>query len=139
MEFLKQVINELITRILLGPFHFRFIVQPIMAMLLGVRDGLTDAKAGSPPFIYGLYSCRKNLRPFIGGAIRRLQMPVLFATVLDAIVQYVMFGYIRPLTALLVGSMLMALPYSIARGISNRVRSRRQAGPTEPAALGHKN
>src|SRR5215472_620108 len=117
MGFLKRVIDELVARILFGPFQFRFIVQPMMAMLLGVRDGLADAKAGSPPFIYGLLFRRGDLKPFLRGALRRVQIPILIATVLDAIVQYAMFQYVRPLTAVLVGTLLMGLPYCIARGI----------------------
>ncbi len=46
---------------------------------------------------------------------------------LDGIAQYIMFGHVRPLTALLVGSTLMFVPYSAARGLSNRIRSRRSA------------
>ncbi|HXW73717.1 MAG TPA: hypothetical protein VEK10_02780 [Steroidobacteraceae bacterium] len=29
-----------------GPLHFRFIAQPLMAILLAMRDGWRDARAG---------------------------------------------------------------------------------------------
>lgn len=31
---------------LVGPLHFRFILQPVMATLFAARDGYKDAKAG---------------------------------------------------------------------------------------------
>ena len=39
---------------LTGPGSFRFIFQPIVAILLGMRDGLLDARAGRPPYLYSL-------------------------------------------------------------------------------------
>ena len=130
---LTEIFNELVTRVHSGPFQFRFIVQPATAILLGARDGFADAKLGSAPFIHGLLFRRQDLKPSLKSALRRLQIPILFATVLDAIAQYLMFGYVRPITALLVGTLLMGLPYSAARGISNRLRSRRRPVPSSVA------
>ena len=38
-------ILELIT----GPGTLRFVIQPVLAILLGIRDGRNDAKAGKTP------------------------------------------------------------------------------------------
>src|SRR4051812_2092492 len=43
---LQQIVEELVARITSGPMQFRLIVQPSMALVLGIRDGLSDAKAG---------------------------------------------------------------------------------------------
>jgi hypothetical protein len=37
-----------------GPGRLRFILQPVMAILLGTRDGVKDSRASSPPFPWGL-------------------------------------------------------------------------------------
>jgi hypothetical protein len=34
-----------------GPGAFRFVLQPLVAVLLGIRDGRADAKAGRPPYL----------------------------------------------------------------------------------------
>ncbi|MEO8594445.1 MAG: hypothetical protein ABI759_14100 [Candidatus Solibacter sp.] len=131
MDFLSKIFEELVARITSGPMQFRLIVQPTMALLLGMRDGLADARSGSPPFIWGLLFQREHLKPSLKGALRRLQVPIALATLADALVQYLMFGYVRPLTAVIVGTLLMGLPYSIARGLSNRVRSTRKLRPLD--------
>ena len=124
---MKEIIEELIARVISGPFHFRLIVQPTMAICLGIRDGLVDAKAGAPPFVWGLPFHAGGRKPCLRSALRRLQVPILVATLADAIVQYLMFQHVRPVTALIVGTLLMGLPYSAARGLSNRIRSRGNA------------
>jgi hypothetical protein len=137
-EWITRLLSELVDRVANGPMQFRFIVQPAMAMLLGMRDGVADSKAGAPPFLRGLV-----LHPDVRSAafwktLRRLRVPILFASVLDAIAQYLMFGHVRPLTALIVGTLLMGVPYSVARGIANRIRSRRFIA-LRPVPTHHKN
>ena len=125
------ILDELTSRLSGGPFRFRLIVQPVMAAILGVRAGVADAKSGMSPFILGLLTRRAVSKSHVKTALRHLTVPVLIATVLDALVQYIMFGHIRPLTALIVGTLLMSTPYSLARALSNRVRTRRGVGPQQ--------
>ena len=35
-----------------GPLSFRFILQPVMATLLAVRDGIKDARTGRSPYFW---------------------------------------------------------------------------------------
>src|SRR5439155_11200783 len=44
---------EDIPRRLTGPGRLRFILQPLTAIVLGIRSGLADARAGRPPYLYG--------------------------------------------------------------------------------------
>jgi hypothetical protein len=39
-----------------GPLAFRFIVQPLMAAIVAVHDGLQDAKRGRSPFLWTILS-----------------------------------------------------------------------------------
>src|SRR5438270_675956 len=139
MSFFSGIVDELVARITSGPMQFRLIIQPTMAIILGIRDGLADAKAGSPPFLWGLLFNRKDLKPSVQGALRRLRVPVVIATLADATVQYLMFHHIRPLTAVIVGVLLMGVPYCAARGISNRIRSRYQAAQLKTESYHQKN
>ena len=45
---------EDIPRRLTGPGRFRFVLQPLIATLLGIRGGLVDARAGRPPYLSGV-------------------------------------------------------------------------------------
>ncbi len=51
--FTRQFFDDMVAR-LSGPGRLRFIMQPIVAILLGTRDGVKDARAGSRPFLWGL-------------------------------------------------------------------------------------
>jgi len=139
---LGQIVYELVTRITSGPMRFRFVMQPMMAVILGIRDGKHDALSGAPPFLMSLVTESAARKARLKGIAWRLRGPVIIASSLDAIVQYVMFQLVRPLTAVLVGSMLMAVPYSAARGLSNRWFTRhpewlkRRAPHSKPARGG---
>jgi len=126
--FSAEFINDLAAR-LTGPLHFRFILQPGIAIFLGIRDGLMDAKAGTPPFIYDLVFRPQDRRRRLKAAFHRLLTPIVVATVLDAIAQHLIFKHVRPLHALLVGTFVMGLPYSLARGITNRLAAGRLKAP----------
>ena len=39
-----------------GPFVFRFVLQPIMATIAALRDGLRDARSGREPFLWTVLS-----------------------------------------------------------------------------------
>jgi hypothetical protein len=121
---IKQVADELVQRVLEGPMQFRFIVQPVTAACLGIRDGLSDFRAGAPQFFPALWHAHERKTSW-RTLLRRLRWPVLIATAVDAVVQHIMFGHLRPLSAVLVGTGMMALPYSAARGLANLIRSRR--------------
>ena len=44
---------------LTGPGRFRFILQPLVATLLGIRSGVADARAGRPPYLLGCATARR--------------------------------------------------------------------------------
>ena len=51
--FSRQFLEELPQRFT-GPGRLRFILQPMVAIVLGIRGGLADVKAGNPPYLFGL-------------------------------------------------------------------------------------
>lgn len=124
VDLLLNILDRVFAR-LTGPLKLRFILQPVMAILLGVRDGVSDAKAGRPPFLAALFADPKAHKPHIQTAFRSLLLPLVVATVLDGVAQYLLFGWIRISGAVLAGVMLMGLPYIIARALTNRIVSRR--------------
>jgi hypothetical protein len=110
-----------------GPGRFRFVLQPLTAIFLGIRSGLGDARSGRPPYISGVLlnrSVRAELiKTGIDSVINLLLMSILF----DAILQWVILGASYPGAAVVIGPMLILLPYALARGISNRLARPRKA------------
>ena len=56
-------------------------------------------------------------------------MPLVVAIVLDAIVQYLLFGWIRVSGAITTGIAVMGLPYVIARAVTSWIVFGRTAQP----------
>ena len=80
--FSKDFLDSLVAR-LVGPMRFRFVLQPLMAVLLGVRDGKNDAKLGKPPFFLDLIFNPKDRKRNLKGAWKSLMVPIFIGTVLD--------------------------------------------------------
>ncbi|HEY7304137.1 MAG TPA: hypothetical protein VH601_08490 [Bryobacteraceae bacterium] len=122
MEPFENILERFFAR-LTGPLNLRFVLQPLMAILLGIRDGVHDAKAGKPPFLLDLFARPQNRKRQIQKALRSLLIPMLVAIILDGVVQYLLFGWVRIMGAVTIGVLIMGLPYVIARAVTNRVIS----------------
>lgn len=106
---------------LTGSMKFRFILQPIVSILLGVRDGRKDAAAGKAPYIYDIFLRPEHRDRALRVSVKSLATPILIGTALDCVAQYLLFDRVWLIPALIVGFTVMAFPYSFARGITNRV------------------
>jgi hypothetical protein len=110
-----------------GPMGLRFVFQPLVGLLLGVRDGMMDAKAGEPPFIFDLIVNRGNRKAKLASLFKSLSKTVIIALVLDMIVQYLIFDQVRITSAIVVAVMILIVPYSLARAITNKIVTRRKS------------
>jgi hypothetical protein len=108
-----------------GPMHARFIVQPVMATILGIRDGMHDAREGRTPFFQELCTRPETRRLHLRKAIQRLMTPLVIAIVLDGVVQYLLFQRVHVMGAVIIGVSIMGVPYTVARGLTNRIVSAR--------------
>jgi hypothetical protein len=107
-----------------GPGKGRFVVQPLIAIVLGIRDGIADAKQGKPPyFIRFLFKSDRKLFVFKTG-LKSIAAPLSVGIVLDMILQWMIFEAVSLLPAIIAGTILVAFPYAVARGLSNRVARR---------------
>lgn len=120
--FLGSILDNIAAR-LTGPINFRFIVQPLAAIALGVRDGIMDARAGTSPFIFDMVSKPQNRKQQLKSALKSIFKSVIISIVIDGIAQYLIFKHVRLVPAILVGTFIIAVPYALARGITNRIVS----------------
>lgn len=114
--------------VLVGKGHLRMIVQPTIAIILGIRLGVSDAKAGRAPFLLQLFT-GEHRKVLLKQALKDILIPLTVAVVLDGILQAITLHRVRPLAALMVGGLLVALPFAIARALTNRVVTRSHHRP----------
>jgi len=104
-----------------GPFSFRLILQPLVAVFFGIRDGIKDAREKKSPYFWALFTEPEHRRDMVGHAWRSIGKVFIIAIFLDLVFQYVFFRDFRPIGALLAGVILAIVPYILLRGPVNRV------------------
>jgi hypothetical protein len=110
---------------LAGPGHFRFLLQPTVAIIFGILDGIRDHHYGREPL--GAEVKRRHGAErwrHLGAGLRRVILPMCLATALSLIFQYWIRHRIHFLPALSFAILFVALPYVVARGLTNRVDRR---------------
>jgi hypothetical protein len=111
-----------------GPLSFRLVLQPAVAVILAIRAGVRDARAGRPPYAWRIVTHPEDRRRLLregGGDIGKV---FLAAVVIDVVYQYVVLRWVYPGEALLVAFLLACVPYPPIRGLVDRLaRSRRSA------------
>lgn len=103
-----------------GPFHFRLILQPLIAIILGIRDGRIAAKAGKRPIFLHMVTSKDDRLNYLKQVWRAIVKPLVIGIILDMIVQFIIFKSVRIWGAILLGAIIIALPYALSLGLSNR-------------------
>ena len=121
---------DYILELIAGPGTFRFVIQPVLSILLGARDGRNDAKSGTSPYLYTiLFESGKRIDTLKAG-LGAMALPLIIAVALDSILQVYILGVWRLQWALVVGLCLVAIPYVLSRGVTNRISSARRVKAT---------
>ena len=117
--FSRQFLEELPQRFT-GPGRLRFILQPFLAILVGLRGGLADARAERPAYLYGLLLGGGNRRDLVRSGWAAVRDLVAMGIVLDAVAQLLIYRQVHPGAALVIGPVLIGFPYAMARALTNR-------------------
>src|SRR5262249_1252896 len=96
--FSPRFLNDMLAR-LHGPGRLRFVFQPVVAIVLGGRDGVKDASAGSPPFLWGLVLHRASRRGLLRSALTSVRNLVAVAILLDVVAQFLILRMVNPFAA----------------------------------------
>jgi len=118
--FSSQFLEELPQRFS-GSGRLRFILQPLLAILLGVRGGMTDAKTGNPPYLFGLLFAAGQRRELLQSAGEAISTLLAMGIILDVVFQVVLYREVHPGAALLIGPILICTPYALSRALTNRL------------------
>jgi hypothetical protein len=118
--FSRHFFSDMVARFS-GPGRLRFIVQPTVAILLGARDSIKDARAGAPSFLRMLASRGQSRRESLKSAFISTRDIISIAILFDLISQYLIFHVIHPGAALLLGPVLIAIPYALSRAWASQI------------------
>jgi hypothetical protein len=130
MEIWDRFFGNLFTR-LDGPLHFRFILQPLMAIIFATIDGIKDAKLGRPAYFWAVVKNPEQRKELLQLGWKRIGKIFILAVILDVIYQVKVYHWFYPGETLLVAIVLAIVPYLLVRGPINRLVCRLR--PRTPA------
>ena len=107
-----------------GPLKFRLVLQPVMAVIFAIRDGLKDARAGRVPYFWAIFTEPSRRMELILDGWKAVAKVFVFATLMDLIYQYLVLGWMYPLAALSIAFILAFVPYLLIRGPVSRIARR---------------
>ena len=119
MTTLSSFVPDFIQR-LDGPLHFRFFVQPLMAILLAIRDGTRDAREGRSAYLWTVLTDSTQRRYLIESGWKGISKVFILACLLDVIYEWIVWRSLTPLQMVLVAALLSVIPYALLRGPINR-------------------
>ena len=112
-----------------APMKFRFVLQPLMAALVAIRDGRKDARAGRSPYIWALLGEPRERRARLYRGLNATARIIVLGLVMDVIYQLIFLKTFYPGEALIISLVLAFLPYVLIRGPAARIARRRAAHP----------
>jgi hypothetical protein len=118
--FSRQFLEDLPQRFS-GPGRLRFILQPLVAILLGVRGGLADARSGQSPYIFALLFHTQKRKELLRSGMTAIGHVLALGILLDAVAQLLIYKVIHPGAALLIGPLLVGMPYAMSRALTGRL------------------
>jgi hypothetical protein len=110
-----------------GPMTFRFLLQPAMAAIAALRDGLKDARLGRRPYLWaivrGVRSADGRAGRLWEGIISTARI-IILGVVMDTVYQWVVFKTFYPVQAAVIAVLLAFVPYLLLRGPFARIAHR---------------
>jgi len=115
-----------------GPLHFRLFVQPLMAIVFAVRDGIRDAREGRSAYLWTLLTDAAQRRYLLESGWKGISKVFVLAVALDVVYQLIVSREVKPVQALLTAAVLALIPYALLRGPVNRALGGSSSTPKSP-------
>ena len=104
-----------------GTMNFRFILQPVMATIAALLDGVKDARTGRAPFLATVLTDPAKRAGRLQEAVIATARIILLGLIMDAIYQFIEFKTFHPAEAVIIALLLAFVPYVVLRGIISRI------------------
>jgi hypothetical protein len=102
----------------------RFILQPLISTIIGIRDGIKDARTGRSPYFWTVVSDPAQRSMRLREGIAATGKIFLIAITLDIMYQILELKAFYPGEALLIAVLLAFIPYLFVRGPVARLARR---------------
>jgi len=124
-EFFHRFWTDLMSRTE-GPMTFRFYLQPTMALVTALFDGIKDAKTGRTPYFWLLtHTDAAGRKAAWREGVTATMRILLLGVAMDVIYQFKVFGGFKyPNETLVIAIVLGFLPYLLLRGPIARIARR---------------
>ena len=115
-----------------GPMSFRFILQPTMAALAALHDGIRDARLGRDPYLWTVLANPQKRAGRLREALIATGRILLLGFAMDGIYQATVLKTFYPGEMVIIAVLLAFVPYLLLRGSFARIArwwmSRQSAG-----------
>jgi hypothetical protein len=116
-----------------GPMTFRFILQPTMAAIAALHDGIRDAQTGRSPYFWTVLTNPAERADRLREGLVSTARIILLGLVMEAIYQATVLKTFYPGEAVIIAILLAFVPYLLLRGPFARLArwwlARKSAGP----------
>jgi hypothetical protein len=119
-EVRHRVWEQLIARPT-GPMAFRFLLQPVMAAIVAMRDGIADARAGRAAYFWTLLTNPLESGGRLREGLIATARIILLGLGMDVIYQFIALKTFYPGEAVIVAVALAFFPYVLLRGPIERI------------------
>jgi hypothetical protein len=107
-----------------GPLSCRFVLQPLVVILIAIRAGLRDARRGKPLYFWAIVGDPAGRKARIREGWKDLGRVAIVVLVVDYIYQVIVFRWVYPEEGLLIAVVVALVPYLVVRGLVNRIGRR---------------
>lgn len=119
-DLLSRMWEDLTAR-LGGPLSFRFVLQPVMAAIMGVRDGIKDARTGRSPYFWTVLHDSQMRNARLEEGLSATARILALGLLMDTIYQVWVLGTFYPTEAAIVALGFAFVPYLLIRGPAERL------------------
>jgi hypothetical protein len=104
-----------------GPMTFRFYLQPTMALVAALHDGINDVRRGHKAFFWTALRDESQDRGRLREGLISTSRIALLGLSMDALYQVNVFDRFYPVEAVMMALLLAVLPYFVLRWIVEHV------------------
>jgi hypothetical protein len=103
------------------PMTFRFVLQPAMATIAALKDGIKDARNRRAPYLWAVLTNPRERGGRLWEGLISTARIILLGLCMDAIYQFIVLQRFYPGEALIIAILLAFVPYLLLRGPIARI------------------
>jgi hypothetical protein len=104
-----------------GPLSMRLLVQPAVASVLAIRDGLKDAREGRPAFLWSIATDPEHRSYLVRDGWKSAGKVFLLVIALDFVYLLIALQEFLLRQSLILALILAMIPYVVLRGLTTRI------------------